>query len=176
MIVITRSRTRETGVDRRGRDTTQRSTHTQAQHPQQHSAGARHVWEGMAHTPDSSRRAPDDCGKEAGKNGEDAELDGDEDGANGCTPEGGGGIAAAARKKSRPDDAPGSSRTHAKRRAIEVATYDETKRRKTRGWKAVYFTDARKRAVRENIQVGAALLARANAEQTADGKKRRRLF
>ena len=66
--------------------------------------------------------------------------------------------------------------THAKRRAIEVATYDETKRRKTRGWKAVYFTDARKRAVRENIQVGAALLARANAEQTADGKKRRRLF
>ena len=35
----------------------------------------------------------------------------------------------------------------------------------------MYFTDARKRAVRENIQVGAALLARANAEQTEGGKK-----
>ena len=65
---------------------------------------------------------------------------------------------------------------HAKRKATEVATYDETKRRKTRGWKGVYFTDARKRAVRENIQVGAALLARADAALTEGGKKRRRLF
>ena len=151
-------------------------THTQTQRPQR-STDASQVWEEAAHTPDSRRLTPGGHGEDAEGGGEEAEPDGAGGGMRGGTPEDSGGAAAAAQRNTpSADGAPGSSRSHAKRRVSQVETYDETKRRKTRGWKGVYFTDTRKRAVRENIQVGAALLARADAEQARGGRKRRKLF
>ena len=61
----------------------------------------------------------------------------------------------------------------------KVTSYDETKRRRSRGWTGVYFTQARKRATRDSIQTGAALLARVSGGQGGSarpGAKRRKLF
>ena len=106
---------------------------------------------------------------------------------------GGGDATAAATRHTRqrappPQDAAhdGPDATHAsrdegsqKRVRTGVLSYDETKRRKTREWTGVYFTQTRKRATRDSIQTGAALLARVSGGLSSGAPtsaKRRRLY